>query len=208
MKDWLYEDLVTRYAKNFVPVVIPNDTQKKIDWLCLDVISKKMDEGHHIEDGDQEFKRFYTGFMGEAACEILLCRDIIDWTAGDSSKYNRPDIEDLNVGIKTVERDKFPIIFKHNEYGQIICVKSDRREDVVFVCGYASPEVLNRYQSDTLIISQKLRDRGSKTGFYGFSHLIPIRCFEDLQSALESTKRFDKSDSFCYCQNIKGVPND
>lgn len=180
MVDQLYEDLVTRYANNFVPVVIPKDTLKKIEWLCVYVISKKMDEGHHIADGDQEYKRFYTGFCGEAACEILFGKDIIDWSVGDSSKYNKPDISWLNIGIKTVERNKFPVIPKKNEYGQIICIKSDKREDVVFVCGLATPEVLNRYQSDTLIISQKLRDRGTKTGFYGFSHLKKIDGIDDL----------------------------
>lgn len=173
--DNLYEDLVTRYAKNFVPVVIPRDTIKKIEWLVLYVISKKMDEGHHIVDEDQEYKRFYTGFMGEAAVEILLGRDIIDWSVGDSSKYNKPDISWLNVGIKTVERNKFPVIPKKNDYGQIICIRSDKRDDVVFVCGLATPAVLNRFQSDTLIISQKLRDRGTKTGFYGFHRLKPVK---------------------------------
>ena len=175
MVDYLYEDLVARYSDNFVPVIIPRDTINKIDWLAIYVMGKKLDEGHHIVDNEKEYKRFFTGFMGEAAVEILLGIDIIEWSAGDSENYNHPDINSLGVGIKTAERGKFPIIPKHNEYGQIICVRSDKRDDVVFVCGLATPEVLNRYQSDVLVISQGLRSRGVKTGFYGFGHLIPIK---------------------------------
>lgn len=184
--DYLYEDLVTKYSHNFVPVIIPRDTMNKIDWLSIYVMSKKLDEGHHIADDEKEHKRFFTGFMGEAAVEILLGINIIEWSAGDSANYNHPDINSLGVGIKTVERGKFPIIFKHNDYGQIICVRSDKRDDVVFVCGLATPEVLNRYQSDTVIWDKKLRDRGVKTGFYGFSALKPIKSIEDIKKALDN----------------------
>lgn len=181
--DYLYEDLVTKYSRNFVPVVIPQDTIKKIEWLAVYVMSKKLDEGHHIVDDNKEYKRFYNGFMGEAAVEILLGVNIIDWSVGDSSKYNHPDIESLNVGIKTVERGKFPIIFKENKYSQIICIKSDKRDDVVFVCGLATPDILNRYQSDTVIWDKKLRDRGVKTGFYGFSALKKVKSVEDIKKS-------------------------
>lgn len=175
MTDNLYEDLVTRYAKNFVPVVVPTFKIIQIKELVRDIILKKQQEGHHQIDNKHEFKRFFTGLMGEAAVEELLHTNIIEWDVGESADYNHPDIKKLGVGIKTAERNKFPIIPKDNTYPQIICVLSDKRDDVVFICGLATTDVLNRYQSDTLVLSQNLLNRGTKTGFYGFHMLKPVK---------------------------------
>ena len=181
MVDYLYEDLVVRYAKNFVPVIIRKDIIKKIECLAGEIVKKKVEESHHSIDNGNELKRFVTGLMGESAVESLLGVDIIEWSVGDSKEYNHPDINSLGVGIKTAERNKFPIIPKFNDYPQIICVRSDKREDLVFVCGLATPEVLNRFQSDSLVLSQGLRSRGVKTGFYGFGKLKKITRLEDLK---------------------------
>ena len=53
-------------------------------------------------------------------------------------------------------------------------------ENLVFVCGLADVEVLNRCQDDELILSPNLRRRGTKTGFWGFQFLTPINSLEDL----------------------------
>lgn len=185
-KDFLYEDLVVRYKDNFVPVKIPADKINAIKDLAQKIVNAKSQEEHHQIDSNHEYKRFYTGLLGESALEILLGINIVDWEYGDSSKYNYPDIKELGVGIKTVERNKFPIIFKNNKYPQIICVASDKRPDVVFVCGLATVDVLNRFQSDTLILSPSLRERNTKTGFYGFCRLKKIGNLEKLKKILKN----------------------
>lgn len=173
--DFLYEDLVSRFAKNFIPVKIPKEKIDRIHNFVNQIIQAKQQEKHHAVDCNHEYKRFVTGLMGEAAVEELLKIDIIEWDIGNSINYNHPDIKKLGIGIKTSERNKFPIIFKKNTYPQIICILSDKRPDIVFVCGLATPEVLNRYQSDTLVLSQNLLNRGTKTGFYGFHKLQRIQ---------------------------------
>ena len=180
--DYLYEDLVSRYSKNFIHVIVPKAKIEKIKRFVGEIIEAKRKEDIYALDYTSVEKRFITGLMGEAALEELLGIDIIEWTVGDSMKYSHPDICKLGVGVKTVERNKFPIIFKKNRYPQIICVKSDKREDVIFVCGLATVEVLNRFQSDTLVIRQELVDRGSKTGFYGFCKLKRIECIDDIKN--------------------------
>ena len=96
--------------------------------------------------------------------------------------YYIPDIPGYRVGIKTVERDKFPIIFKDNSYPQIICIKSTKYNNLIFVCGLATSNVLNNYQDDDLILDPNLRARGTKTGFYGFEQLVPIKSLNDLST--------------------------
>ena len=177
-----YDSYVTKYSDSFIRVLIEPTYLEKIKRLACDIVAKKITESHHQVDRNREIKRFTTGLMGEAALEKLFGIKIIDWTIGNSAEYHHPDIPDYNVGIKTVERNKFPIIFKKNRYPQIICIRSDKREDLVFVCGLATPDVLNECQSDDLIIDPNLRKRGTKTGFWGFNRLIRINGMEDLKA--------------------------
>ena len=176
----LYDQYVTRYSDSFIRVFVDQEYVICIKSFVKKIIEAKSKETHHKIDSLQEEKRFTTGFLGEAALEKLLGIQIIDWSIGNSDFYNNPDIPGYKVGIKTVERNKFPIIFKNNWYPQIICIKSIERDDLVFVCGLATKEVLNEYQDDNLILDPNLRKRGTKTAFYGFSHLLPVRSLDDL----------------------------
>lgn len=177
-----YDTYVTNYSGNFKRVVIDSGYLEKIKELAEKIVCKKKTESHHLVDHNQEMKRFTTGLMGEAALEKLLGIRIIDWTIGDSANYHYPDIPGYKVGIKTVEKGKFPIIFKDNWYPQIICIRSDKFDNLVFVCGLATPNVLNECQSEELILDLNLRHRGTKTGFWGFSCLTPIRSLDDLEA--------------------------
>ena len=175
-----YDEYVSRYANSFTKVLIDKDYYEKIQSFVEKLTSKKVMESHHRFDHFSETKRFTTGLLGEAALEKLLGISIIDWTIGESSTYHHPDIPGYTVGIKTVERGKFPIVFKDNYYPQIICIRSDKVPNLIFVCGLATTDVLNNYQDDNLIIDPNLRARGTKTGFYGFSELTPIQSINDL----------------------------
>lgn len=179
MRDFV--DTVVKCKNNMVYVKLSPETLSKIDDFVRKVIKAKEIEKHHQIDNSQEYKRFFTGMMGECAFEQLFGVSFVDWTVGDSSYYNAADLRalGLNVGIKTVEMYKFPIIHKKSYKPEIICIK--RTDDTVIVCGLATPAVLNTYQDDELILSPNLRKRGTKTGFYGFEHLKPITSLEDLK---------------------------
>ena len=175
-----YKDHVVKYSDSFKRVTIDPNYVTRINNFVTDLVETKVKEKHHQKDCRSEVKRFTTGLLGEAALEKLFNIDIIDWTIGYSGLYHIPDIPGYRVGIKTVERNKFPIIFKDNSYPQIICIRSIQYSNLIFVCGLATTEVLNKYQDDNLILDPNLRARGTKTGFYGFEYLIPIRTLNDL----------------------------
>jgi len=113
-----YDDYITKYSNNFIEVIIDTDYVKKIYSFVNKIILEKATENHHKSDPYNETKRFTTGFLGEAALEKLFGIEIIDWSIGYSGFYNKPDIPNYSVGIKTVEEGKFPIIFKNNYYPQ------------------------------------------------------------------------------------------
>ncbi len=178
MRDFVEE--VAKCKSNMVYITLEPEILDKIDDFVTRVIRAKAEESHHLVDHGQEYKRFYTGLMGECALEKLFDRSFIDWSIGNSNTYNTADLKELgfDVGIKTVEMGKFPIVHKHPYRPELICIK--RSENTVILCGLATMDTLRRYQDDDLILSPALRRRGTKTGFYGFEKLIKIENLSDL----------------------------
>lgn len=169
-----YKEIIDRNKINFIKVKFDDELIKRITDLTNRVIEAKKGEFHHKVDGNKEFDRFYTGFLGEAAIEQVFGVETIDWSCGNSKKYNVPDLRKigLEVGVKTSELYNFPIIFKENNYPQIINIRAN---NCIYICGLATVEVLNKYQDDKLILSPNLRKKGTKTGFYGFDSLISLK---------------------------------
>ncbi len=182
MRDYVSE--VLKCKENMEYIKLPENTLKKINKFVSDVIKEKALEAHHLIDHGQEFKRFHTGLMGECAIELLFGCNFINWSIGNSNYYNEADLKTigLNVGVKTVELHKFPVIHKVAHRPELICIK--RTENTIILCGLATIDTLNRYQDDDLILSPSLRNRGTKTGFFGFEHLIKITSLNDLQESL------------------------
>lgn len=191
-----YDKFVVPYQKQFVRVVLSEETMLKIERLAKERADAKLNSGetHHEMDGGNEVKRNITGLKGEFALEKILGLKIVDETIGDSSKYNKPDIEQYGIGIKTVEKGKYPVIWQKNRYPQIICITSDYKPDLVFVCGLATPNILNQYQTEELILSENLYNRHVKAGFYGFDHLVPLTKDPETNNAFLK-KYFGKSTS-------------
>ena len=175
---------VAKCKENMIYIELTDDDLAQIHQFTTDVIAMKAKEAHHLIDHGQEFKRFYTGMMGERAIEKLFGVSFIDWSIGHSNTYNVADLRVLgiDIGIKTVEMYKFPIIHKIAHRPELICIK--RNEKTVILCGLATVEVLNRYQDDNLILPPALRNRGTKTGFYGFNQLIRISSLSEIKSLL------------------------
>ena len=184
--DYIFEELFLKCE------VIPIEYDDAVYKRVLDYAKRRADaksiEKHHLQDNSNEVTRIITGTLGEIALEHILGFNIVDWSIGNSNDYNDPDVPGYRVGIKNVEYGKFPVIFKKNYYPQIICVvKKDLH--TVYVCGLATTDVLNQYQTDDLILSPKLKSRGTKTGFFGFEHLIPVRSISDIAKYKEEVYR-------------------
>jgi hypothetical protein len=178
-----YNTHVKPFSSNFSLIKIENDEIKRIDEFIKKIRNEKKNESHHKIDDRSFYQRFFTGTLGELALEKFLgIEGIVDWTVGDSADYNRSDLKKigLDVGVKTVRYGSFPIIFKKNFKDQIIMIRW--KNNYVYICGIAKKNILNQYQSEELIKDSKLRDRGTKTGFYGFEHLIQFKDLNELKN--------------------------
>lgn len=181
---------VRPYLANRPLVTVPTAKIKRIHEFVRAVIEKKQQEEHHKSDKHNEHKRFYTGTLGEAAIEELLGVDIIDWSIGNSSAFNQADLRSIgiNAGIKTVESGNFPIVHVRPKRPEIINVRLNDTQ--VYISGLATLDILRWYQDVNLIKSPSLRARGTKTGFYGISHLKPFYNLNGLKIHLGIIQKF------------------
>jgi hypothetical protein len=184
-----YETHAKPFSADFIHIEVSDEDVKKIDEFVKLVIIKKKSESHHQNDKGSHYKRYYTGILGEVAMEKFFgITGIVDWSVGDSEKYYVPDLRNigLEVGIKTAYYGAFPIVFKKNFLNEIILIRWKDRH--IYICGLATVNVLNKYQSDELILDDNLRKRGTKTGFYGFSYLKKFSSLNELKQLLENEK--------------------
>lgn len=151
------------------------------------VIEQKIKEIHYQGDSGAMYKRFLTGTLGEIALEKHLgIKGIADWHISDSKNHNRADLSRIgfrNVGVKTVERGKHPIIPKFPREHQVIMEKLSEHQ--IRLCGFASISVLEEYQLDALVLDKRLLDRGTKTAFWGFDYLLMFRNLAELKELIE-----------------------
>jgi len=167
-KNYNFDNIVSPLLEKFIQIHFFEDEIIHIRNFAKEVSKQKIKERHYkVDDGSLE-KRFFTGFIGELAVNMILGNVKLDLSIGNSNNFNMPDLPKLGRGIKTVEWGKFPIVVKNPKNPEIICILNG---NTIFICGEASPEVMKKYSTDDLILSSKLRERNVKTGFYGFENL-------------------------------------
>jgi hypothetical protein len=176
----IYKYLINSLVCDERTITLNESNSKKLDEFVKNVMVKKKNEPHHIVDSFNEAKRWRTGAGGELALSQYLGKDFVDLTIGKSNDYHIPDLSSigLDVGIKTVEFGKYPIIFKVSKKAEIIIIRLD--DEKYCILGIVSPEDLNKYQSDDEILSPSLKARGTKTAFTGLFKIKPFSSYEEL----------------------------
>ena len=173
LKD-LYQQRVASCADKFIKIIL---NPLELQWIlntANNIVEAKKKETSHKKDGASELKRFVNGLKGEAAVAKHLGMPIINPDVGVSIDFDNPDIPGYNVGIKTVDYGHFPVIPKNNTYPQIICICHPSANGVVYICGLAEVDTLQKYQHDDLLLDPNLKAKGTKTGFWGFSELKDV----------------------------------
>lgn len=165
-----FEECVNPCLDNFVKITFSEEELIPLHNFVDKVVKEKMKEEHYKIDSGSLKKRFFTGFLGEMAISLIFEKNTVDWAIGNSKIFNKADLKAIgrDIGIKTVEWGKFPIVHKNPKRPEIINL---RKENTIYVCGIATPENMLKNSTDDLVISEDLRKRNVKTGFYGFSDL-------------------------------------
>lgn len=168
-----YETFVVPVIKNLKVIEVQEDPQ--VNELAEQIVNAKHYE--YITDKRSLSKRIVNGLYGELALEKYLGCKIIDWAVGDSSNFNHGDITDLDVGIKTVEYGKFPIIHLNPVRPEIILLKHELR---FLLCGLYTEDIMMKFQTRDFIIDPNIRK--TKTAFYGIPFYKSFSNLEELRS--------------------------
>ena len=182
-----YENHVRRYSDSFERIILPDTKVAQVKEFVREVLKKKNTEHHHQVDNNFEYARWVNGFLGECAVEQYLGKPFVDFSVGDSVDYHVSDLSKLGYqcGVKTSAKFRYPVIFKQSYKPEIIVVK--QTENLLWICGLATPNILNTFQSLDLITDSNILKRGTKTAFYGFNRLIsPKKMINYLQQYTKS----------------------
>lgn len=158
-------------------VQITKEMENEANKFCEKIIVEKNKEDCYKTDHQKLKKRYMTGILAEMAVLTQLGYSYKDaeLDIGDSTAYSHSDLQKIgffHTGIKCVSAaNKYPIIYKKNKENQIICIL---RDGYVDICGIATIDLLNNWQSDDYIIDPFLKGKGYKTAFTGLSKLIPF----------------------------------
>ena len=185
-----YKNTVTPHSHNFILIELEDREVERIEDFCDRVIEAKIKESQYDRDYTSMRKRFYTGTAGELAVEKYLeTQGVVDWTIGDSKLYHKADLTSIGVdaGVKTVEFGMFPIVFKESYSPEIICILWKKKW--VYICGIASPYVLDNHQDINLVLDQRLKDKGTKSAFWGFNQLKQFKNLVQLKNIINDFKR-------------------
>ena len=130
-------------------------------------------------EGVSFYQNFSSRISGVIALEKLLGINLIDWDNLSAKNYKPSlSINDIQVDVITASDRDFPVINTRNENPAIIVLRP--QEKSLWICGYASTEILNHNQNDNLL-KGLLSNKNNETAFTGFDKLRSFESFEDLQ---------------------------
>jgi hypothetical protein len=185
-----YNTWVIPVLSNFSRIELSQEEIDLIDHTAHQIANAKRKEKGYLRDTDSLIKRYTTGLGGEMALGKFLGVSIVDTSVGASEDYNIGDLNKigLDIGVKTVEYPKFPLVHTRPERCEIILIKH-RNQHVYKICGLYTPETMILHSSRELVVDEKVRE--SKTAFYGIPFCKTFKTTEDLKTYCRVMKLAD-----------------
>jgi hypothetical protein len=178
-----------------------NDIDKVTEWAgrVYDWKVEHNDRKGDIGLKDIFVKRETSGRLGEMGLERFLDVEFCDWSIGSEKDNSKPDLNPIKIrcGVKSssilVKNPNVPLVKIYPSYPEIIVVLRPNLYhyefgDLVSICGFATKEVMMRNSHMNLIRSKSIRDKGWKTGFHGFEHLLPFSNLKELKELVGQTR--------------------
>jgi len=146
---------------------------KPLEELALRIEKAKQSEPGYAKDGENIYYRHIYGLYAERAVEKMFNIKFIDYTVGDSSKYDHGDLTNAgcpHVGVKAVllkkGEKKYHVVMRAAIKCEIL-VYVEKTEDggvICYVPGLCTPDVLRKYTTRDGV-DEKIND--SKGHFHG-----------------------------------------
>jgi hypothetical protein len=177
--DISYESWVKPVQSNFLRIDLTEEEISLVERTAEKIATKKREEKGYLYDNDGLFKRWTTGLGGEVALGKHLGLKILDDRVGPSNEFDIGDLKriGLDIGVKSVEYGKFPLVHVFPKRCEIILLKHQSKFRYM-LCGLYTPDIMSLYSSRELVVDDKVRE--SKTAFYGIPFYKSFKTVEDL----------------------------
>lgn len=178
--DISYDTWVKPVQSNFCRVDLAEKEIFRVQDAAVRISNAKLKEQGYIRDNAGMIKRWTTGLGGEIALGKFLGVEIMDDTVGHSSEYNIGDLKKicLNIGVKSVEYKKFPLVHDHPKRCEIVLIKHPEKYKYM-ICGLYTPQIMMTYSCRDLVVDENVRL--SKTAFYGIPFYKTFKTIDDLK---------------------------
>jgi hypothetical protein len=168
-------------------IYISKEEMKPLEELALKIEKAKKSEPGYLDDGENIYYRHIYGLYAERAVEKMFDIKFIDYTVGDSSKYDHGDLTNAGcpyVGVKGVlikkDEKKFHKVSRVATKCEIL-VFIEKTEDGGVVCyipGLYTPDTLRKYTTREGVDENIVATKGN---FYGIFDCKKITKYNDIK---------------------------
>ena len=178
MKEFI--NTVLKHRENYINESI---TYREYDQLKKKVMKtlglSDMGELRDKYEGEAFLNNFVLKIISVLILQKILNRELINLEEVNPKDYMPVvNISGVDINVITCEYGELPIIQKDNRNPAILNVK--RKQKDVWICGYASVDVLNKYQSEKGVTAIAAKNPESRVKFTGFGELKTFKSEEEL----------------------------
>lgn len=172
---------------NYNKVHLSKEEMKPLEELALKIEEAKKSESGYTNDGEGIYFRHIYGLYAERAVEKMFNISFIDYTVGDSSKYDHGDLTNAgcpHVGVKGLLLNKNEEKFHKVSRAAIKCeilVFIEKNEDGGMTCyipGIYTPDVLRNFSTRNGVYENITATKGN---FYGISEYKKIANYNHIK---------------------------
>lgn len=171
----------------YFSVSLSKEEMKPLEELALRIEKAKQSEPGYVNDGEGIYYRHIYGLYAERAVEKMFNINFIDYTVGDSSKYDHGDLTNAGcpyVGVKGVlvkkNEKKYHIVSRVATKCEIL-VFVEKAEDGGVTCyipGLYTPDTLRKYTTRNGVGNNIVATKGN---FHGISKGVRITNYSDIK---------------------------
>lgn len=170
-----YETCFEPHIGKFKKIILEDEYANKLAtaiWKQIKSDENRLGRKLNNQEIDR-YKKIYMQVGGEVALEQLLQLDFVDYEhlSGNDEPFINKIIRNGKVNVITFSYGFFPLVYRKTYLKTIfICMKSKKE---FYICGLGTPTIINGYNSQELVYSQRLKDL-NRSAFYAFYNLSPL----------------------------------
>jgi hypothetical protein len=179
--DISYNSWVKPVQSNFERLELTKEEIELVEYTATKIADAKRIEKGYLVDSGSLTKRWTTGLGGEVVLGNYLNQQIMDQTVGPSTEYDIGDLKKigLNIGVKSVEYGKFPLVHVNPVRPEIVLIKHPEKYKYM-ICGLYTPFIMKTYSSRDFVVDERVRD--TKSAFYGIPFYKRFNNLNDLKN--------------------------